>query len=166
MRPPDWVASAQRYRTNLRRHSPRFAMNIYVETFIHGSIGELWQKTQSPDLHNLWDLRFTSIEYLPRSAAIEPQRFRYSTRIGFGLRIEGEGESVGSSTTIQGERVSALKFWSDDPKSLIRAGSGYWKYVPSDDGVRFLTCYGYEVRFGALGRIADRLVFRPLMILH
>jgi uncharacterized membrane protein YphA (DoxX/SURF4 family) len=56
-----------------------------------------------------------------------------------------------------------LKFWSDDPKSLIREGGGYWRYVPTDDGLRFLTGYDYRVRFGALGRLLDRLAFRPLL---
>ena len=59
-----------------------------------------------------------------------------------------------------------LRFWSQDPKSLIREGSGYWKYVPhGDDGrtILFLTLYHYRVRFGALGRFLDRLLFRPLI---
>ncbi len=58
----------------------------------------------------------------------EPQRFRYATRIGFGLCVEGAGESVGNRTA-EGQRTSVLKFWSDDPKSLIKEGSGYWKYI-------------------------------------
>ena len=56
-----------------------------------------------------------------------------------------------------------LKFWSDDPKSLIREGAGYWRYVPTKDGVRFFTSYDYRVRFGVLGRVFDAFVFRPLM---
>jgi hypothetical protein len=47
--------------------------------------------------------------------------------------------------------------------SLIREGSGYWKYVPVPDGVRFLTWYDYEVRFGRLGRAVDAAAFRPLI---
>src|SRR5262249_6466015 len=58
---------------------------------------------------------------------------------------------------------SALKFWSNDSKSLIREGSGYWQYVPTRGGVRFLTAYDYRVRFGLLGRAIDALVFRPLI---
>ena len=65
---------------------------------------------------------------------------------------------------IGGLRSSALKFRSDDLKSLILAGSGYWKYVPLPDGrMRFVTGYDYEVRFGILGRLIDRFVFRPIM---
>ncbi len=59
-------------------------------------MGQLWEKTQRPDLH----------------------------------------------------RRSALRFWSHDPRSLILEGSGYWRYVPSVDGVRFLTSYDYRTRFG------------------
>lgn len=124
---------------------------------------ELWRLTQTPELHQRWDLRFSGIEYLPRPDESAPQRFVYSTRVGFGLAIRGEGEMVGERHAADGSRTSALKFWSVDPKSLIREGSGYWKYVPTDDGIRFLTWYDYRTRFGAPGRWFDALVFRPLM---
>src|SRR2546423_705319 len=93
----------------------------------------LWNATQSPDVHERWDLRFTEIRYLPRSTDMEPQRFLYATRVGFGVGITGEGESVGHADR-GGDRTSALRFWSDDRKSLIRKGSGYWRYAPSRGG--------------------------------
>jgi hypothetical protein len=138
-------------------------MGIYVEARIHGPMDELWRLTQTPDVHVRWDLRFTDIEYLPRPDETRPQQFLYATRIGFGLAIEGRGETVGERNAQNGERTSALKFWSDDPKSLIREGSGYWRYVPGDDGLRFMTYYDYRVRFGALGRLFDAVAFRPLL---
>ena len=60
-------------------------------------------------------------------------------------------------------RTSALRFGSESPISIIRAGSGYWKYVPTGDGIRFLTAYDYRTRFGIVGRLADRVAFRPLL---
>lgn len=137
-------------------------MSIYVEIRIHCDLEELWQRTQDPALHKRWDLRFSEIHYLSRGIA-EPQRFRYETRVGCGLRILGEGESTGSRDGPAGERTSALKFWSSDAKSLIREGSGYWRYIPTDDGIRFLTWYDYRTRFGPAGRVIDGLLFRPLM---
>ena len=137
-------------------------MSIYVEIRIRSRLDALWEHTQDPALHERWDLRFSEITYLPR-AGDEPQRFRYETRVGFGVRIRGVGESTGSRDGDAGERTSALKFSSDDPKSLIREGSGYWQYVQTDDGLRFLTWYDYRTRFGPFGRLLDRLVFRPLM---
>ncbi len=138
-------------------------MSIYVEINIHAPMDDLWAKTQVPNLHQRWDLRFTKIEYLPREYDSQPQRFLYSTRIGFGLHISGEGESVGSRDNKNGARTSALKFWSDNAKSLIRQGSGYWKYIPTENGIKFLTWYDYFTRFGAMGRVFDALIFRPLM---
>jgi hypothetical protein len=135
---------------------------IYVEIPIRGSIDEVWHRTQDPALHERWDLRFTSIEYLPRPDPQSPQRFLYATRIGFGLGIAGEGESVGSHDGPNGMRTSALTFWSDDARSLIREGSGYWQFIPSTDGVTFLTWYDYTTRFGRVGRGLD-LAFRPLL---
>jgi len=136
---------------------------IYVEIIIKDDLDHIWHLTQQPDLHRRWDLRFSEIQYLPRPNPSEPQNFLYETRMGFGLSIRGTGESVGQRAGANGERTSSLKFASADPKSLIREGSGYWRYIPTPDGVRFLTWYDYEVRFGALGRFADRLVFRPAM---
>ena len=135
---------------------------IYVEIEIRSSIDELWAKTQVPALHQRWDLRFTDIEYLPRPNQSDPQQFLYETRIGFGLKISGRGETLGTQET-DGSRTSALKFWSNDSLSLIREGSGYWKYIPTQDGIRFLTWYDYATRFGAIGRVFDAIVFRPLM---
>jgi hypothetical protein len=137
-------------------------MGIYVEILIRGDMAELWEKTQEPKDHQRWDLRFSEIDYLPRHPG-QPQRFLYSTRIGAGLRIDGAGESTGESDEARGERTSALKFWSDDWKSLIEFGSGYWKYIPVSDGVRFITWYDYRTRFGAIGRLIDKLFFRPLI---
>lgn len=124
---------------------------------------EVWRLTQQPAEHQRWDLRFTEITYLPRPDASEPQQFLYATRIGFGLAVRGTGESVGERVAESGEATSSLRFASDDPKSLIRTGSGYWRYVPVPGGVRFFTWYDYATRFGVLGRIIDRSVFRPLM---
>lgn len=116
-----------------------------------------------PELHERWDLRFTRILYLPKRGESEPQRFRYATRIGFGIEIAGEGESIGERDLANGIRSSALKFNSIDPRSLILEGGGYWKYIPTAEGIRFLTQYDYRTRFGALGGLIDRLAFRPLM---
>lgn len=142
---------------------PHSDSGIYVEILIRQSLERIWQLTQDPALHQRWDLRFSRIEYLPRATSSEPQKFIYETRIGFGLAIRGTGESLGERTLDTGEATSSLKFASGDPKSLILEGSGYWRYVPVDGGVRFFTWYDYQVRFGFLGRIIDRLAFRPLM---
>lgn len=135
---------------------------IYVEIRIRSEMDQLWQLTQTPDAHERWDLRFTHIKYLPRPDPRQPQRFVYTTRIGFGLRIDGEGESTGENNGPAG-RVSALRFWSSDWKSLIMEGSGFWKYTPTDDGIRFLTRYDYRTRFGFAGAIIDRIAIRPLL---
>jgi hypothetical protein len=90
---------------------------IYVETTIRAPLEEVWRLTQSPDLHQRWDLRLTRIGYLPRPDPGQPQRFRYETRIGFGLAVVGEGESVGERDGADGTRASALRFWSGDPRS-------------------------------------------------
>ncbi len=137
-------------------------MGIYVEILIRAPMEALWEKTQAPEQHQRWDLRFTEIEYLPRPDESQPQRFLYGTRIGFGIAVRGEGESAGTRDDA-GQQSSSLKFWSDDPKSLIREGSGYWKYIPAPEGIRFLTWYDYRARFGWAGRLLDAIAFRPLL---
>src|SRR5262249_47583998 len=141
---------------------PHRTMGLYVEIPIASSMDELWEKTQNPELHQRWDLRFSEIEYLPRKAD-EPQKFLYRTRIGFGVSIAGTGESTGTRDGEGGTRTSSLRFWSADSKSLIKVGSGYWKYVPTSNVIRFFTWYDYEARFGVVGKVLDRFVFRPLL---
>jgi hypothetical protein len=138
-------------------------MSIYVEILIRAPMDALWEHTQDPGLHERWDLRFSTIEYLPRAGDAEPQRFRYATRIGFGIEVAGSGESLGERDLPGGHRVSSLRFGSEDPRAIIREGSGYWKYIPTADGIRFLTRYDYRARFGRAGAVFDRLVFRPMI---
>ena len=116
-----------------------------MEILIQAELDKVWQLTQQPDLHQRWDLRFTRINYLPRPDPELPQYFLYETRIGFGLSIKGTGESVGRRAANDGDTTSALRFASNDPKFLIREGSGYWRYVPAERGLRFFTWYDYQV---------------------
>ncbi|MFJ3302830.1 hypothetical protein ACIPSA_06895 [Streptomyces sp. NPDC086549] len=135
---------------------------LYIEAHIRADLDELWARTQDPARHQRWDLRFTRIDYLPR-AADEPQRFRYATRVLPFLTVSGTGVSAGEKERPDGTRTSALRFSSPHPLSLIAEGSGYWRYVPDADGVRFLTGYDYRPRWGVFGALADRVLFRPLM---
>jgi hypothetical protein len=41
---------------------------IYVGILIRAGADETWRCTKVPDLHQLWDLRFSAIDYLPKSA--------------------------------------------------------------------------------------------------
>ena len=144
----------------MRRDGQR---GIYVECLIRGTMDEVWRLTQSPEVHQRWDMRFTVIQYLPKTTELEPQRFLYKTRIGPGLTVSGTGESVGERFLSDGSASSALKFASNDLKSLVTEGAGYWRYIPVAEGVCFLTWYDYRVRYGWLGNIVDRFIFRPLM---
>ncbi|MGW6304980.1 hypothetical protein ACWFRQ_38035 [Streptomyces niveus] len=137
-------------------------MGLYVETSIRTEMDTLWQLTQDPAQHQRWDLRFSEIDYLPRPPG-EPQRFRYAVRILPFLTVSGTGISAGESGGADGRRVSVLRFASAHPLSLLAEGSGYWRYVPTPDGIRFLTGYDYRPRWGRFGAVADRWVFRPLM---
>jgi DoxX-like protein len=134
---------------------------IYVESRIHCDMDELWAATQDPALHQRWDLRFSEIDYLPPVPGL-PQQFTYATVIVPGVTIAGTGESLKESTRPDGSRWSGLKFWADDPRSIIRSGAGYWRYVPTSDGIRFLTRYDYRPRWGRLGELVDRWLFRPV----
>jgi uncharacterized membrane protein YphA (DoxX/SURF4 family) len=141
---------------------------VTADTVVRCDPAALWELTQTPAQHVRWDARFTDIQYLPKAPAENVQRFRYATRLGFGLNVEGWGETVGENNG----SGSALRFGSDDPRSLIREGAGCWTYRSvGDDGAageaqtatRFATAFDYRVRYGPLGRVLDRLAFRPLM---
>ncbi|MER5218001.1 hypothetical protein ABT063_47800 [Streptomyces sp. NPDC002838] len=137
-------------------------MGLYIEARIRADLDHLWARTQDPAQHQRWDLRFSEITYLPRAEG-EPQRFRYATRVLPFLTVAGTGISAGEKERPDGTRTSALRFASPHPLSLLAEGSGYWRYVPDGDGIRFLTGYDYRPRWGTFGTLADRLLFRPLM---
>jgi hypothetical protein len=136
------------------------ATPLYIEARIRADIDELWAATQDPARHQRWDLRFTHIEYLS-SADGGPQRFRYGVRV-LGFMVSGTGVCAGERRRSDGSRTSALRFASPHPLSLLEDGSGYWRYVPTHDGIRFLTGYDYRPRWGRFGRLAD-VLFRPLI---
>jgi hypothetical protein len=138
-----------------RRRTP-----IYVESLIDAPMDALWAATQDPDRHQRWDVRFGEITYLPKVDG-EPQRFTYATTLVPGCTVAGTGESLGDRDRADGTRWSGLKFWAGDRRSIIEAGAGYWRYVPTDEGVRFLTRYDYRPRWGRFGEAADRYLVRP-----
>lgn len=138
--------------------------SLYIETKINCDFDTLWTYTQDPFLHQQWDLRFSEIKYLPKDNPAQPQKFLYVTKIGFGIRVNGIGESVATKTKCNGESTSVLKFSSDNNLSIIKQGSGYWKYVPEAGGIKFFTGYDYETRWGLFGKLFDKFIFRPLMI--
>lgn len=123
---------------------------LYIEVHIRADLDRVWKFTQDPALHQRWDARFTTIDYLPGT---DPQRFRYATRLAPGLTVAGEGVTAGEHTRPDGTRTSALRFHSP-----LMTGSGYWRYVPTPTGVRFLTGYDYTPRWPLLD-----LLMRPLM---
>lgn len=135
---------------------------IYVATKMNTTMEKLWEYTQEPDIHTEWDARFTEISYLEKKEG-EPQKFLYKTKIGFGLEIAGEGESIGEIRKETGERISSLKFWTDNTLSLIQIGRGYWKYTPGKEYIHFETQYDYDTRFGRIGNVIDSYIFRPLL---
>lgn len=137
---------------------------LYIEAKINCDFDTLWTNTQDPSIHQQWDMRFSEISYLPKIEPTDPQKFNYSTKIGFGIKVSGIGESVATKTKDNGESTSVLKFSSDSPISIISQGSGYWKYIPDADGIKFFTGYDYETRWGLFGKLIDKFVFRPLMI--
>lgn len=138
------------------------ARPIHVETKVRAPLDQLWLRTQDPAQHRRWDLRFTDIVPLS-SATPGPQRFRYATRVLPFLTVTGTGVHAGERRRADGGSTSALRFASLHPLSLIRDGSGYWRYLPEADGIRFVTGYDYQSRWGGAGRLLDAALFRPLM---
>ncbi len=134
-------------------------MRVTAGTTICAPLEAVWRKSQDPEEHVRWDLRFTQIEHVAGTGEAGPQRFRYATRLGPGLGVAGWGETVGTGD----KRTSALRFGSEDPRSLIAEGAGHWAYQETGNGIAFRTAYDYSTRYGVAGRLIDRLVFRPLI---
>jgi hypothetical protein len=129
---------------------------LHVAVRLRTSVERLWSVTQDHHLHPTWDHRFSRIHLL--ADTIRTGTSMLYERSLLGLTIRGHGRYKLHRPL----RQSTFEFWSDDPRSLIRRGVGLWLYTPLGDGtVRFSTSYTYEVRWGLLGRLIDRLIFRP-----
>lgn len=134
---------------------------IYVEIGIRTSMERLWTLSQDPDLHPRWDLRFSRI--VPtESDDGGTVRFRYEFQLPFHT-INGTGTSLGHRMRSDGQATSVLKFATADALSPIGPGSGYWRYIPTADGVRFITGYNYRPGMGFTGKMLDGRVIRPAL---
>ena len=134
------------------------ARPLYVEILVRTDLDRLWALTQDPALHPRWDLRFSDIRPVGELDG-GGYRFRYERRMPFHT-IVGLGTSIGETLRPDGSRTSALRFETADRLSPLAAGRGYWRYVPTADGVRFITGYDYTPGFG---RVID-LALRPVVL--
>src|SRR5699024_7787066 len=114
--------------------------------------------------HEQCDSHFTYITYLQKEID-EPQLFTYTRKLMPGLKISGWGESIGNHEKSDGTKSSSLHFGTSQKISPIKEGRGYWQYIPNEksDDVTFLTEYNYEPNYGKIGKLLDKVVFRPLM---
>lgn len=129
---------------------------IHVRVRLVTTVERLWALTQNHLLHPSWDHRFSRIELLAPTVSTGAL-MRYEKDLG-PFTIRGFGRYVLHRPRSQ----STFEFWSDDWRSLIRRGVGLWRYTQVADGrVEFSTSYTYEVRWGLLGRMVDRFLFRP-----
>lgn len=142
-----------------RGRATRAARRIVVEVLLPAPVELAWQRTQDPEQHLRWDLRFDTIRYTAERDARGFGLMEYATRLGFGMKVRGTGRYLHSAPL----RRSTFGFDSEDWKSLIRNGRGVWLYEQRAGGTHFRTVFDYDVRFGWVGAVIDACVFRPLM---
>lgn len=145
---------------------------IHVRVTVPAPVHRVWNTTQDHRLHPSWDHRFSRITMVhedEQGSWDGPERtpdpriqagtlMRYEKRVA-GVLIAG----FGRYKLHKPMRQSTFAFWSDDWRSLIASGVGLWLYTPLPDGsTEFSTSYTYEVRWGALGKVVDRWLFRPM----
>ena len=131
---------------------------VYVRTVIRADLETVWRMTQDTSEHPRWDLRFSRITPLEKLDG-GGYRFHYELRTPFHT-IVGLGTSIGERRRPDGSGTSALKFTTTDRLSPLGDGRGYWRYVPTANGIIFSTGYDYEPRWG---RLLDRFVIRPVV---
>ena len=135
------------------------ARKIVVEAILAAPVELVWERSQDPEQHTAWDIRFNHIGYLDEVDHRGFHAMDYRTKIALGLEITGYGRYLGNSE----HSHSSFEFDSDDWKSIIRNGRGIWLYRPCAEGTLFKTVYDYETHYGYLGRTLDRLIFRSLL---
>lgn len=137
----------------------RRAHKIVVEAIIPAPVEVVWERSQVPDQHTAWDIRFNHIRYLDQQDDRGYRIMEYRTNIALGITVNGNGRYLTNSE----HSHSSFEFDSDDWKSIIRNGRGIWLYRPCPGGTLFKTVYDYDVRHGWIGRMLDVSIFRSLL---
>jgi hypothetical protein len=135
------------------------ARKIVVEAIIPAPVELVWERSQVPELHTAWDIRFNHIAYLDQTDDRGYHLMDYRTNIALGITIQGYGRYLTNSE----HSHSSFEFDSDDWKSIIRNGRGIWLYRACPGGTLFKTVYDYDVRHGWIGRMLDLAIFRSLL---
>jgi hypothetical protein len=135
------------------------ARKIVVEAIIPAPVEVVWERSQVPEQHTAWDIRFNHIGYLDKIDERGYHLMDYRTNIALGITINGYGRYLTNSE----HSHSSFEFDSDDWKSIIRNGRGIWLYRPCPEGTLFKTVYDYEVRHGWIGHLLDAAMFRSLL---
>ena len=135
---------------------------IYVEIPINTTIDNVWDASQKPDMHEQWDLRFSSITYLPKEEG-EPQSFTYSRTVGPFIKSK-DGGKVSAPFIKRMDPELLLYILERINGSPLSVKDGVIGNMNNRrNGVKFLTQYDYDVNFGRAGKIADKFIFRPLI---
>lgn len=135
------------------------ARKIVVEAIIPAPVELVWERSQVPEQHAAWDIRFNHIAYLDQTDERGYHLMDYRTAIALGVTIKGYGRYLTNSE----HSHSSFEFDSDDWKSIIRNGRGIWVYRSCAEGTLFKTVYDYDIRYGWIGRALDGLIFRSLL---
>ena len=135
------------------------ARKIVVEAIIPAPVEVVWERSQVPEQHTAWDIRFNHIGYIDKTDERGYHLMDYRTNVALGITINGHGRYLTNSE----HSHSSFEFDSDDWKSIIRNGRGIWLYRPCSGGTLFKTVYDYDVRHGWIGRVLDAAVFRSLL---
>lgn len=114
----------------------------------------LWAVLAEHEAQPRWDHRFSRIA-LRRPGGAGGAELDYETRIA-GLVLRGWGRVALERTG----RQSTFLFGSAQGWNPIVRGSGVWLLTDRPGGVRFATSYTYDVRWGLLGRVLDRVLLR------
>lgn len=135
------------------------ARKIVVEAIIPAPVEMVWERSQVPEQHTAWDIRFNHIGYLDKTDERGYHLMEYRTNVALGITINGYGRYLTNSE----HSHSSFEFDSDDWKSIIRNGRGIWLYRSCSEGTLFKTVYDYDVRHGWTGRVLDAAIFRSLL---
>ena len=132
---------------------------LHIRARIPAKLDDLWHFTQNHRLHPEWDHRFSHIEMFSEQIKTGTE-MRYQKKF-LGLTIQGRGRYK----LHRPMRQSTFEFRSDDVRSIIKKGVGLWLYTDNGDGtIDFFTAYTYDVRWGVVGKLIDRWLFRPLIL--
>ena len=126
------------------------------------AVADVFSYVQDYDRRSEWDVRVKNAERLTAAPLGAGARVRYTFNGILGMTFWLEVDYI----AYQPPQQSAIKVVRGSWGSIYREAAGSWHFEEVKEGTRFTTKFSYTLRWGAIGRLMDRLFVRRMSVLE